>query len=434
MVFESPHLRVTLEYGTATLWLGFPGDPVNALDLSRLCELDAAVAAVAANRAVRVLVVRSAKPAGFCAGLRPGVVESLPHPTQRANFAWYGQQVLDRLAALDAVTVAYLDGPCLGAGLELALACDHRVCVARPTTHLGFPEKFACFGGTARLRALIGRRAAGLIATGETLSGREGRVLGLVDVACCERRGKIELRTFLDRVESRPVKSVRPELVGLADERRAFAVRVGEGEMGRRGENTPAMSSSPCLRVSPSPALPLPSLPTTIGLLGDDPNAARIAAEAVLRGGSAVVCGDRAPLFAYLDTALKRGFVTPLEAEQAKLRVRGSDTLDGFDRAGLVFVAEGHDPFRLAAVVRPRAVVCVIRPNLAARPNTHPPVPFPHMRRVLRISFGDPGRVGLFPGHGTAADTTAAVAAWLAPFGLTATTFPAAARLLPRAA
>ncbi|VTT98082.1 3-hydroxybutyryl- epimerase : 3-hydroxybutyryl-CoA epimerase OS=Planctomyces brasiliensis (strain ATCC 49424 / DSM 5305 / JCM 21570 / NBRC 103401 / IFAM 1448) GN=Plabr_2886 PE=3 SV=1: ECH [Gemmataceae bacterium] len=430
MVFESPHLRVTLEHGTATLWLGFPGDPVNALDLSRLRDLDAAVAAVAANRAVRVLVVRSAKPAGFCAGLRPAVMESLRHPTQRANFAWYGQQVFERLAALDAVTVAYLDGPCLGAGLELALACDHRVCVARPTTHLGFPDTFACFGGSARLRALAGRRAANLIASGETLSGREARALGLVDVACCERRGKIELRTLLDRVESRPIKPTRPELLGLADERRAFA-SLDRG----RVESAPEVFA-PALRVSPSPppALPLPPLPTTIGVLGDDPNAARIAAEAVLRGGSAVVCGNRAPLFAHLDTALARGFVTPLEAEQARLRVRASDALAGFDRAGLVFVADGHDPFRLAAVVGPRAVVCVIRPNLAARPNTHPPVPFPHMRRVLRISFGDPGRVGLFPGPGTATDTTDAVAAWLAPFGLTATAFPVAARLLPRAA
>ena len=46
MLFESAHVRVTAEHGTATLWLAFPGDPVNALDLARLRDLDAALAAV----------------------------------------------------------------------------------------------------------------------------------------------------------------------------------------------------------------------------------------------------------------------------------------------------------------------------------------------------------------------------------------------------
>lgn len=420
MVFDSPNIRVTVEYGTATLWLGFPGEPVNALDLARLRELDSAIQAVAANRAVRVLVLRSAMPAGFCAGLRPEAIASLPHPTQRAAFAWYGQQVFDRLAQLDAVTVAFIDGPCLGVGLELALACDHRVCVARPTTHLGFPDRLACFGGSARLRQIIGRRSVELVASGETLSGREARALGFVDVACCERRGKIELRTFLDRIEARPVKPWRRgELSGLAAEREAFAARVP-------GVNAELFSP----RLAGGLATAPPPLPTTLGLLGDDPHAARIVAEAVLRGGSAVVCGNRAPVFSHIETALRRGFITPLEAEQTRLRVRASDTLDGFDRAGLVFVAQGHDPFRLAAVVRPRAVVCVVSSS-----HTAPmPIPFPHSRRVIRIGFGDPGRVALFPRSNVAADTTAAVTAWLKPFGFSAVVLPVAARLLPRAA
>ena len=68
MLFESAHVRVTAEHGTATLWLAFPGEPVNALDLARLRDLDAALAVVGTNPFVRILVVRSAKPAGFCAG------------------------------------------------------------------------------------------------------------------------------------------------------------------------------------------------------------------------------------------------------------------------------------------------------------------------------------------------------------------------------
>ncbi len=424
MLFESRHVRVTAEYGTATLWLGFPGEPVNALDLPRLCELDAAFQAIAA-RLINVLVVRSALPAGFCASIHPHALANLDHPSERAAFAWFGQQVFDRLARLEAVSVAVIDGPCLGAGFELALACDHRLCVARPTTHLGFPDQYACFGGSARLQHLAGRRVANLIASGETISGREARALGLVDVACCERRAKIELRSFLDRLEARPVKPrTRPELVGLAAERREFAERAPSVNAG--------LNSSGLARGTFNP---VPPFPDVIGLLGDDANATRIAVEVALRGGSVVVCGNRAAVFAGIETALARGFVTPLEAEQARLRVRASETLDGFDRAGLVFVAEGSDPFRLAAVVRTRAVVCVVRPT-GAGPLAPPrePLPFPFPRRLIRVSLYEGNRIAMFPDGGIDPDTPATLAAWLKPFGLDAVVFPVAARLLPRAA
>ena len=73
MLFESAHIHVTAEYGVATLWLAFPGAPVNALDAPRLAELDSALAAIERNPFLNALVVRSAKPFGFCAGLHPSV-------------------------------------------------------------------------------------------------------------------------------------------------------------------------------------------------------------------------------------------------------------------------------------------------------------------------------------------------------------------------
>lgn len=220
MLFESAHLRVTCEYGTATLWLAFPGDPVNAVSAARLTELDSALAAIERNLFVRTLVVRSAKPFGFCAGLHPDVT----HVTDRAAFAGRGQRVLSRLRALPFTTVALIDGPCLGAGFELALACDHRLCVSTPTTLLGFPGGFACFGGSNHLGKLLGKRAAAFIESGRTVSGREARDLGLVSRTCCARRAKIELRTFLDELERKPLVPDRsPDETGFAQERRHFA-------------------------------------------------------------------------------------------------------------------------------------------------------------------------------------------------------------------
>ena len=91
-------------------------------------------------------------------------------------------------------------------------------------------------------------------------------------------------------------------------------------------------------------------------------------------------------MFAGIAIAENRGFVTRLEAEQAWRRVRASDTLDGFDQAGLVFVTEGQNPFRLAATIRPRTFVCEIRPTgngQLVRP-LGPSMPFPFPRRLLR--------------------------------------------------
>lgn len=220
MLFESPHVRVTAEYGVGTLWLAFPGAPVNALDATRLRELNAAIAAIEPNPFLHALVVRSAKPAGFCAGLHPSVAEV----ADRVAFAALGQKVFARLSALPFTTVAFVEGPCLGVGFELALACDHLLCCATPATLLGFPQRVACFGGTNRVRKRMGRRGYALIESGRTLSGREACDLGLVDRAFCSRRAKIELRTFLDELEqSLRVPHRTPDETGYAAERRAFA-------------------------------------------------------------------------------------------------------------------------------------------------------------------------------------------------------------------
>lgn len=404
MLFESRHLRITSEYGTATLWLGFPGEPANALDLSRLRELDRALQFAASCAAVRILVLRSAVPHGFCAGLRPGLMAELTHAADRAALAWYGQQVAERLARLEAVTVALIDGPCLGAGFELSLACDYRLCVASPNTHLGFPERGTCLGGAARLRRLLGRRAERFLSSGETISGREAQALGLVDLAFCGRRARIELRSFLDQLELRPVKPGRPgELEGLAAERRAFAAATG---------------ASAAIPLELQSLNPVPAFPETIGLLGNDVEAAHLAAEAALLGSMVVVSGNRHPVYEGIDAFRTRGFITPLEAEQARQRVRSSEDLAEFRQAGLVFVSRGHNPFRLAATVLPRVVVCVIRSRSKTQNAEHrwqDLEVFPYPRRVVQIEFGRDRRVTLFPGPALDSDATSTLASWLKP-------------------
>jgi enoyl-CoA hydratase len=423
MIFESRNISVIVDHGTATLAFGFPGEPANALGLKQLQEFDAALDAVSTSRGFNILVVRSAIPNRFCTGLCPTARHSLVHPADRAAFAWYGQQVLEKLAQLEAVSIAFIDGVCFGVGLELALACDHRLCVAHPTTPLGFPERFACFGGSSRVKTLGGRSGVDLLTSGRVISAREAARLGLVDVACCQFRAKIALRTLLDRIEARPIKSsCYMSVEGLAEERRAFSVAT-----------IPPLAEPAMLGKTNDSAPPFPG---TIGLLGNDPQVETLASAAALQGTSVVVCGDRSGIFARIAESERRGFITRSEAEQVRLRVRAVDTLDGLRSTGLVFVAEPNNPFRLAAVVSPRAVVCIVRtaggdPSISQLPLA---VPFPFPRRLIHINFCGPDRVALFPDATTAPETLSALKAWLWPYGYTSVVFPVAARLLPRAA
>ena len=378
MLFAAAHIRIAAEYGTATLWLDFPGEPVNALDLIRLRELDAGLAAIETNPAIQLLVVRSAKPAGFCAGIHPDALASLTTAADRAAFAWTGQQVFDRLAALPFPTVAFLDGPCLGAGVELALACDHRLCVARPTTHLGFPNAVPCFGGSVRLPARIGRRNADrLLASGRTLSGREARSLRLVDHAFCERRAKIELRTFLDQLEVSTWRAGERKfpggsLCGFAGERRKFAASCATVPV-------PELAFPPFTTRNP-----IPPFPAVVGMVGEAASGSGFAAQVALRGGEVIIRGNAARVFAGIAVALARGFVTPLEAEQARSRVKPTAE---FKRCGLV-LASGPAQ-ELPRTIRPRCLVATV-----AGPGT------------VRSDRADP-------------DTLATLAAWLTPFGFT---------------
>ena len=82
-------------------------------------------------------------------------------------------------------TLALIHGPCLGGGLELALACQGRLAFDTPGTQLGFPEVelglLPGWGGTQRLPRVIGaENALKMILTGRRLSAAEAAKWGLV--------------------------------------------------------------------------------------------------------------------------------------------------------------------------------------------------------------------------------------------------------------
>jgi enoyl-CoA hydratase/carnithine racemase len=173
--------------GISTLWFDQPGRSQNVLTPGAIDELDARLTECERRRAFRGLVIRSAKPAGFCAGA--DLKTMLKCDTREALLAYFerGNAVLDRLAALSMPTVAVVHGACLGGGLELALACRRRVALASvnplqagtPEVNLGL---IPGWGAITRLPRLIGPvDAIELLITGRSFGYLLARSLGFVD-------------------------------------------------------------------------------------------------------------------------------------------------------------------------------------------------------------------------------------------------------------
>jgi enoyl-CoA hydratase/carnithine racemase len=150
----------------------------NALSVAVLGQISDAVAGLHADPPGAVVLWGGRRI--FAAGAEITELEGAGADTVGASF----HQALTTLAALPRVTIAALNGYALGGGLELALACDFRLCAE--DSKLGLPEVLLGLlpggGGTQRLPRLIGpSRAKELILTGRQVPADEALALGLVN-------------------------------------------------------------------------------------------------------------------------------------------------------------------------------------------------------------------------------------------------------------
>lgn len=174
--------------GLWTFWFDCPGTRQNTLGTATWDDLDEALSLVEADASARLLLLRSAKSRGFCAGADLKELATFTTADQAMAFARLGSNVLNRLARLAPPTVAVIGGYCLGGGLELALACRYRIgCPTDLEPILGTPEVtlglIPGWGGISRLPRVTGLRPAlELLLSGKTVAAREARALGLLDL------------------------------------------------------------------------------------------------------------------------------------------------------------------------------------------------------------------------------------------------------------
>lgn len=168
--------RERLDAGIEVLRLDRP-EARNALGSEGLADLEAALADLAADAELRVLVLSTTDPKAFCAGA--DVRESLDHAGGVARMEAFAR-VYAAVEAFPAPTVCVCVGNVVGAGAELAAGCDLRVGgdnlkLMWAGARMGAPV------GPARLVPLVGLATAKeLILTGRTIGMDEARERGLV--------------------------------------------------------------------------------------------------------------------------------------------------------------------------------------------------------------------------------------------------------------
>jgi 3-hydroxyacyl-CoA dehydrogenase/enoyl-CoA hydratase/3-hydroxybutyryl-CoA epimerase len=183
---ETRHWSIDVD-ADRVAWLTFdkPGASANALSRAAMTELNDRLAELEQLRPAGVVIV-SGKPGGFIAGADISEFEQALSPAETVPWIRAAHEVMQRLEDLPCPTVAAINGFCLGGGLELALACRHRVCVDDRKVTLGLPEVMLGihpgFGGTVRSVRLLGVTAAmDLMLTGKNYRPDKALKVGLVD-------------------------------------------------------------------------------------------------------------------------------------------------------------------------------------------------------------------------------------------------------------
>lgn len=157
----------------------------NSFSRSLVNQMLDSIDVLAHDKNVRVVILRSLVPGIFCAGadLKERATMS---PQDVGRFVSKLRQMMSSIEQLPAPVIAAIDGPALGGGLEMALACDMRVVGEK--VKLGLVEtKLGIIpgaGGTQRLpRILNPAIAKELIFTARQISGAEAKDLGIVNYA-----------------------------------------------------------------------------------------------------------------------------------------------------------------------------------------------------------------------------------------------------------
>ena len=178
---NAPGTVLTIDGRIAVIQLADPSKK-NSLSRPLLESLQENLDSIHKNDSVRALIITGSDGV-FSAGADINELRTLDTPSA-LSFARFGQKVFQEISDSALIKIAAIKGPCMGGGLDLALACSYRFAApdavfAHPGAKLGI---ITGFGGTQRLTSLIGvSNTLHLFLTARRITADEAESIGLVD-------------------------------------------------------------------------------------------------------------------------------------------------------------------------------------------------------------------------------------------------------------
>lgn len=175
------------EDGIHFVFIDNPHDRINTLCEPVISGIESALDEVGKDNATKAVIFISAKEDNFIVGADIRDFDRISDPEDGKKILTRVQALFNRISNLNYPAVAAINGPCLGGGFELALACHFRIATDSDKTVLGLPEVtlgiVPAAGGTQRLTRAAGvRRALPLLLTGRRLGAGEAKALRMVDI------------------------------------------------------------------------------------------------------------------------------------------------------------------------------------------------------------------------------------------------------------
>ena len=198
------NIVLEINQNVARIIFDLENEKVNKLSFEILKEFDEKLNIIKDDSSIKALVIDSAKKDIFIAGADIKEIEKLKDEKEVYDSLMEVHQIFNKLENLTIPTIAYINGACMGGGLELALACKYRVITTNPKTKLAFPEIklgiFPGFAGTIRAPKIIGLVAAlDLILTGKTIDAKKAYKLNLADIIFDDAQKEFMLDYFIKK-------------------------------------------------------------------------------------------------------------------------------------------------------------------------------------------------------------------------------------------